>query len=193
MQSVFCGTRNPLSYNGCKSSERQSPSEVGSVPNRPPLTALPAGGEGGGHFSKVPIKPNKCCAVFSRSLSLSLTLFPHVSFHFPTSGFRGVGASPPPPLPLLRRGRRESGGTDECGPGRRRLLRGDKGSRCGGRTLQEWLHLAVCRVFLVFISFTLHKLCCVVRGDVSPPVGGWVCACTRARLCVLMLANIMSF
>lgn len=167
MQSVFCGTRNPLSYDGCKSSERrQSPSEVGSAPNSPPT-----------HPSQREVffkSSNKKKQMLRRFLSFSQLVshaVPTCFLSFPNPGGGG--------LPPLRKGTRENRGTDEHGPGRRRLLRGDKGNRCGGRTLQERLHLAVCRVFLVFNSFTLRKLCSVVRGDVSP-----VCVHLCVRVCV---------
>lgn len=94
MQSVFCGTRNPLSYDGCKSSERrQSPSEVGSAPNSPP----PSQGEA---FFK---SSNKKKQMLRRFLSFSQLVshaVPTCFLSFPNPGRGGGGGSPPPnPLP----------------------------------------------------------------------------------------------
>lgn len=183
MQSVFCRTRNRLSYDGCKSSERQSPSEVGSAldstsphPPPPPVPCtLPNSRWQGSSFSKVPIKRNKCCAVFSQ---LSAPAAPACFLTLPNS--KG------PPSPSRGARPRENRGTDEREAGRRWLLRGDKRSSCGGRTRQEWLHHAACRVFLVLILFAPRKLCSVVRGDILP-----MCLCLCEVTLILKQTHIL--
>lgn len=145
MQSAFCGTRNPLSYNHCKSSECHSPSEVGSgsnnthpTPSRPPLTHTPPVGREA--FFK---SSNEKKQMFRRFLSFFFSqLVPHAAptcfLSFPNSG--GPPSLPSPSAGGRARGKKRE--TDEREAGRRRLLRGDKRSRCGGRTRQEWLHLS---------------------------------------------------
>lgn len=93
MQSVFCGTRNPLSYDGCKSSERrQSPSEVGSAPNSPPTHTHPSQRE---VFFK---SSNKKKQMLRRFLSFSQLVshaVPTCFLSFPNPGGGWWGLPPP--------------------------------------------------------------------------------------------------